>query len=599
MFSVESYRNRALVFGLVLLLLLTAFPAANWRPMLFFAHIGAVLLWQPIVSHRKSLNMWQVAMIAGPGALVAVYLSAWPLLAWATLLTGLVAGRITLLAPRVERALYLAALAFMIIVLFLLVVPGLLPEHLRAGLPSENASRWLLRVLGIALLPIAALAWKADQLEVPRVGQRRGMGAAYDLVYTAWVVVLLLLLVFFGIALMAVSRNGYLESMALTLIGVSGTLLAFSWLWSRFQGGEGERSGGSALSILLSRYLLSFGLPYEVWLDSLTTLNRRESDPDKFLDGAMRGLGELAIVVGAQWRCDGFTGQFGSQEDGEEVHIEVQSGERHAEHPFEVVLRAREVLSPAFLWHFKLLIGLAAEFYWAKQREQKLVQDNYMRAVHETGARLTHDVKNLLQSIDGLVDAAKSGADDLKVRQLIGRHLPAISQRLAATLDRLRAPSTDSERLLRLSTWWTSVSRRHAHYDVVFHPPQIGTDLPIYETLFDSAADNLIQNALRKRATDPTVQVHATLVSTRAEVELAIEDTGAAVPEETASRLFKSPLSSQDGMGIGLYQLATKAQRYGYRLELARNQPGRVRILLTSKPESGDATGKSEHTAPA
>ena len=93
-FSVESYRNRALVFGLLLLLLLTAFPVANWRPMLFFAHIGAVLLWQPIVSHRKSLNLWQMAMIAGPGALVAVYLSAWPLLAWATLLTGLVAGRI-------------------------------------------------------------------------------------------------------------------------------------------------------------------------------------------------------------------------------------------------------------------------------------------------------------------------------------------------------------------------------------------------------------------------------------------------------------------------------------------------------------------------
>ena len=39
----------------------------------------------------------------------------------------------------------------------------------------------------------------------------------------------------------------------------------------------------------------------------------------------------------------------------------------------EVVLRAREVLSPAFLWHFKLLIGLAAAGLPAVQRSRAIL----------------------------------------------------------------------------------------------------------------------------------------------------------------------------------------------------------------------------------
>jgi signal transduction histidine kinase len=304
----------------------------------------------------------------------------------------------------------------------------------------------------------------------------------------------------------------------------------------------------------------------------------------------MRGLGDLAIVAGAKWRCDGVLGEFGSQGVGEGVPIELPSSETGVKRQFEVVLHTREALSPAFLWHFKLLIGLAAEFYWAKQREQKLAQDNYMRAVHEAGARLTHDVKNLLQSIDGLVDAANSNADDFRVRKLIGRQLPAVSQRLAATLARLGAPSTDSQRMLQLGAWWLSLCQRHAHADLRFQRPDIVEDLPIHEALFDGAADNLIQNALRKRSGSSSVVVSVALASRGGVVEFSVEDTGEPMPVEIADRLFKSTLPSRDGMGIGLYQLATKAQQYGYRLELTHNFAGRVRILLTNRPiESGAA----------
>ncbi len=585
---IDRYRNRALVLALALLFAPAAYDNAVWRPMFFFAHIGAVLLWQPVIPQRLKLSTVQIASIAISGALLSALLSAWVLLGWSVLLTGLTAGRITMLAPRAERRFYLAALGFLVVLLFLLVVPALLPAHLRNGLPGAIAREWLTRGLAAALLVLGAMAWRGDQA----AGGKRdaetaetGVGAPYDLVYTAWVVGLLLLVTFFGISLMALSQLGYLESMAITLIFISSLLLAFSWLSARFDQGDGAGGAGAGvLPALLSRYLLSFGLPYEVWLDKLTALHREETDPADFFNGAMRALGALAIVAGAEWRGAGMDGRFGATEGGDAVRIAIQEQGNDSSREIEVLLRTREVLSPAFLWHFRLLIGLAAEFHWAKAREAKLVQQNYLRAVHETGARLTHDVKNLLQSLNGLIEAVNYVEGEGEVRKLIGRQLPAIAQRLGATITKLQAPSTDSQRMLRLQTWWISMRKRHQRDDIRFHSAGIETNLPIAESLFDSAADNLISNALRKRSNKVDLQIRVSLTCEASSIELAVEDDGAEIEPSVAARLFIAPVASRDGLGIGLYQLASKAIELGYRLSIAENRPGGVRIVLTNAP---------------
>ena len=580
--ALDPYRNRALALALALLVAPAASDDALWRSMFFFAHIGAVLLWQPVVPQRLRLSGLHIAVIAGSGALLAALLSAWVLLAWSVLLTGLTAGQITMLAPRDERSFYLGALALLVVMLFLLIVPHLLPEHLRTGLPGPVASNWIVGTLGLALIPLSVLAWRADRAAA--AGNRslpRAANAAYDLVYTAWVVGLLLLLVFFGIALMALTRLGYLESMAVTLIGVSVLLLGFSWVSVRFQDDGGR--AGAVLPALLSRYLLSFGLPYEVWLDRLTALHREETDPAQFFDGAMRALGTLAIVAGAEWRGAGMAGRFGASTGGDEVRVAIQEHGSDASRDIEVLLRTREVLSPVFLWHFRLLIGLAAEFHWAKAREVKLVQRNYLRAVHETGARLTHDVKNLLQSLNGLIEAVNYVEGDEQVRQLISRQLPAIAQRLAATIAKLQQPSTDSQRMMRLDAWWVGARKRHEAQGVGFEAGALDNLMPVADSLFDSAADNLISNALRKRALRADLRVKVRLVCAGSTVALTVEDDGDPVDPAVLSRLFNAPVASRDGLGIGLYQLASRAGELGYRLAVDENRAGCVRFSLSNQ----------------
>ena len=79
-----------------------------------------------------------------------------------------------------------------------------------------------------------------------------------------------------------------------------------------------------------------------------------------------------------------------------------------------------------------------------------------MHAIYETGSRLTHDVKNLLQSLRSLCAAVESSdeADAPALRRLLQRQLPQVAQRLQTTLDKLgrgaeAAQSTDSA-----GHWW-------------------------------------------------------------------------------------------------------------------------------------------------
>jgi hypothetical protein len=568
-------RKLALVMALALLLLLEAVPEARGiSGPLFGGHLVAVLLWQPVVGWRQRPRLRDLLIMAGVIALAAFLVDPWIKLVWIALLSGLIAGLASAFAPRQERVFYLAALGNLIVMLFTLVVPELLAPAARASALSETARVWIETLLGLTLAVMVGVGWRAG----PEAPETTGPGGRpYDLLYAAWVVVLLLLVVFFGLALLTLSQRSYLASMGATLMVVAALLLAFNWLWARF--GSQGRDGGGTLSILVSRYLLSFGLPYESWLDRLAQLSRDETDPAKFFGEAMHALGRLAIVAGARWNGPGFAGEFGEVGGRHMVVIDTAT-QAASTARIEVAIYTRELLSPAFVWHFKLLIQIAAEFYGAKAREARLRSQQYLRAVHETGARLTHDVKNLLQSLNGILGAAAEVRDDAQVRQLVQRQLPVITQRLAQTLDKLQQPSTDSQRLLRLTSWWNVLRRLYEREPVTFVEAEIETDLPIAQSLFDSVADNFLQNALQKRASGPPIDIRVELTCLDGRIEFSVSDTGAPMEAEGAGRLFDWPLPSRSGLGIGLYQAARQADALGYRLRLAENREGCVRFVL-------------------
>ncbi len=109
-----------------------------------------------------------------------------------------------------------------------------------------------------------------------------------------------------------------------------------------------------------------------------------------------------------------------------------------------------------------------------------------------------------------------------------------------------------------------------------------GKDLKPPAELFDSVADNLIDNAFNKTG----AQVRVTLLAARGGT-LTVCDNGAPIAKSTESRLFEGPVPSESGLGVGLYHSARQAAQLGYRLALASNQPGTVCFALRRADEAG------------
>jgi signal transduction histidine kinase len=252
-------------------------------------------------------------------------------------------------------------------------------------------------------------------------------------------------------------------------------------------------------------------------------------------------------------------------------------------HGVNMRLYTRFTLTPALSLHLNLLTQVLGEFHEAKRREETLQQNAYMQAVYETGARLTHDIKNIVQSMSALCSAAEltPNNDDALLADLIRRQLPKMNQRLALTLDKLQAPNTSSNRKTRLADWWNSLQQRHHRSAINFLCGKL-PDIDVDDEVLDSVVDNLLQNAIEKSRNEPGIEIVAEL-NTGEKFCLEVSDTGKAMPQDKAERLFKNHVRSENGLGIGLYHAAKQSRQAGFSLSLVENSDGDVRFRLAQE----------------
>lgn len=538
------------------LMLLALHAAVAWgidqafSRSLMLAHFGLFLLWQPLWAGQAELARSQVLLLIVASMGFALALDWWLLTLWIAILVAMLGGNLAGAARR-QRWPYLIAVFYLLSLLLVVIVPELIGEnHTMRFLP---AAQWLLGVL-----PLAILLPKDD----PAAAHAR---SPVDFFYSLMLFLLVLVLVLGSFVIKVISRGNYYLALAESLFVLAGLLALLGWLWY-------PRAGFAGFGQLLSRYVLTIGLPFERWLQNLALTAEEERDARAFLQAALDELATLDWIVGGHVAVGTLQQDFGTR---------TGYAANFSFHDFDWTIYARHQLSPALILHIKLLTQLIAYFYEAKRREQVLKDNAYAQAIYETGARLTHDIKNLLQSLNGLCAAAGDSppgqAEDLQ--RLIQRQLPQITQRLRNTLEKLRAPQIVDHTLVPSADWWQTLAQRYDGQNVAF----IGTaprDEHINSELFDSVADNLLQNALRKRSAQTPVAVRIELLR-RGGLGLRVCDDGEAVPAGLAEQLFGRPVASQSGLGIGLYQASAHARQHGYELNLTENRGGAVCFELT------------------
>ena len=515
------------------------------------AHYGLFLLWQPLVRSETRIEPRLALPVFAMAALLVLVDSTWVMALWLAILAGLMGAVATSQNERGPRWAYLLALGYLLALLLAWVLPqslgsaAALPEGLHA------AVRY-----GLPLLPLVILFLPATR--------QRSTSSTLDFIYGLMLSLLIMVMALGVFAVVAVAKVSYAWALVQTLLGMAALLLVLSWLWN-------PRAGFAGLGQVTSRYLLSVGLPFEGWAQRLATRAERERDPESFVRDALADLQELTWIRGGHWQAARGEGTFGEA---------AEHSVTHAFHGLSLTWQSQRPLTPALALHVRLLSQLLGYFYAAKVREQTLREQAYSQAIHDTGARLTHDVKNILQSMKTLLAAADMSTpeDSDRLLALMKRQLPQLAARLSQTVDKLKQPSEMDVAQQPAQNWWSALQLRYEHDDVQFFADALD-DTPLPQDLFDSVVDNLLTNALRKRQSESGVAIEARL-ELHPLVRLTVTDSGTAAPEHVARNLFLSPVASDFGLGVGLYQAARQAARVGYRLEMADNQAGRVAFRL-------------------
>lgn len=550
--AIHEYR----LLGLALLCLYLV----NWSHLptwfsqaLLLAHLLSFMLWHSLHGEREALSWFNLILILVLSAAFVAFLNPWLLLLWKWLLLGVVAGQG--FVRRVGSGVKFSALGFLAAGILCFDVPPLFGFSALADGPGL-----LLRYL-LLLLPLSYLLLNAEEEagERPPLEFFHGFSAA-------------MLLAFLGMATLLVAQRleqGYFLALGWTALGGMLLLLLLTWLWTVL-------SGLSDPKQLWARQPLNFSHDFEKWLSAMVQPgNYKHLTPEQFLETGLQQVANVPWLSGLHWLSPYGEGQFGEASH-YRANVLVQA--------LEVTIYARRPISGPNYAHVKLLVQLLEHFHQAKIREEEFAQQAHLQAIHETGAKLTHDIKNLLQSlyvITSAIDTATTPEKFGDTVRLWKGQLPHLTQRLKRTLDKLQQPSQSIYTNVPVRVWWDNLCARYRKREIEFSA-SIMWNANVPEDLFDNVVENLLENALNKRKREPSLRIHVALSTAENQVQLSICDDGSPIPADVEKNLLNQPVPSRDGFGIGLYQAAKQTIHTGYRLRISHNQAGQVCFELSS-----------------
>lgn len=518
---------------------------------LMLMHLGLFLIWQPVWRGDAKLAWYNGVLFILLTGVFVVLMNPWLLTGWLLLLSGMCGGRIVI--SRNQRYVYMLTLLFLVCELLIACTTMLFDIDIPPGITGFFS-------ILLPALPVVILL-------LPSGPEDRSV-ISVDIVYASVTMLLLSLLIVGSLLNMYMNNTDYITALVQSLIAIGLLLFLISWLLS-------PRAGFSGLSQIWLRSLLNIGTPFEQWLMAIDSHFERESTPDEFIEAAAWELVSLPWISGVEWQTPNSAGEYG-QLTNNVTEIDTDQ--------ITITLHGYNTISGSLYLHSKLLVQIIHNFYVAKVRERALLQQTHIQAVHETGARITHDIKNLLQSLQAITSIIQN-EDEYSYsplsQQLLKKQLPNLTQRLQLALDKLQTPHEEStSEDVYLKDWWGDIQKRTNLANLHFQEDISGDPL-IPADLFDSVMDNLLDNLREKLQSGPDIQITVSLLAGNDHIQLVICDTGCRIPEEKAKRIFNELLESDSGLGIGLFQAASHAESLGYQLRLSNNQHGKVCFELS------------------
>lgn len=332
-------------------------------------HLGLFLIWQPVWRGDAKLAWYNGVLFIVLTAAFVIWMNWLLLFCWLILLTGFCGGRANI--HRRERFVNIIVLVFLISELLIACAVNLFDIDISRSV--TNAFRLMLPFLPLAIIL------------TPPPEDMRSLNSV-DFIHALTTALLISLLVFGSLLNMYHNGTEYLVSLIQTLIAIGALLFIISWLLT-------PHAGFSGLSQLWMRSILNIGTPLEQWLEQIANLFEQQSSPEEFLSAVIEELITLPWVNGTMWKT--------AMSEGRSGEITKHETEIRTDN-LVICIFSNAPVGGALYLHCKLLVQIIDNFYDAKLREKKLTQQTHLQAIYETGARVTHDIKNLLQSLHAI-----------------------------------------------------------------------------------------------------------------------------------------------------------------------------------------------------
>lgn len=545
-----SFKSRHIIGLFSLILMLELLHLALWidfggalsRAMIL-VHFGLFLIWQPVWRGDETISLMNSGLFILLTLVFVAWLNLWFMFFWIILLIGFLGGFIK--HNTSDQIIYMVTLAFLITELLMGATTQIF--NINTGPVTYN-----LFFYGLFAVPLILLFFIRRKTTVTR--------ESVDLLRAVSSALLISLVALGSLLNMYHTGTTYLDALIKTILAISFLLLVISWLLS-------PRFGFSGLSQVWSQSLLNIGTPFEQWLNKISNLNQELTDPDEFLDASMRELMSISWISGLEWNIGAYQGKYG-KEDKYQVSIKVKQ--------LTVTLYTRLVVGGTLYLHCNLLIKIIENLYTSKIKERELNDQIHLQSIYETGARITHDIKNLLQSLKTLTSIV--GGDesiDSSKQALLKTQLPHLTQRLQLALDKLQSPRAAQQQDQDIKSWSQSLENRLKLNDIkIISDIRVNHEIP--GDLFDSVIDNLLENIASKKQLETEITVKIEIRTDENNVCIAVSDTGTAIPADKARHLLTQAVTSENGLGIGIYQSSRHAELHGYSLKLKKNVDGNV-----------------------
>jgi hypothetical protein len=232
---------------------LVAESGGDFQRIWLMVHFGLFLVWQPFFAAERELEMLSVVLLVAVVAMILWFLSGWMIVTWMVLLLGILGGKVfTVRTAQRGRLFFLVAFTYLLAMLLVWAVPALLLATAQIPPPIATLAKVFLPFTLVMLLVLPA-------------GPGEDPAQVFDFFYAVLVFQLVVVLVLGSLALMRFTGDRYYPSVALTLFSFGIALFLLAVLWS-------PRAGFGGLRTYFSRYLMSVGMPFELWMRRVAEL---------------------------------------------------------------------------------------------------------------------------------------------------------------------------------------------------------------------------------------------------------------------------------------------------------------------------------------